>query len=230
MESVSQAKPNFIPIDFFKRAWRLFKEKWEDVYKVLGLVFFLQLVATTVASYNQENMSDLTNLFVGLALQAFTLILNMNLIRLMLKIIRGQSYELSELFDLDHRFLAYIWGLFKVGLIAAFGFLLLIVPGVIWALKYSMVQYLIIDKKIDSREALTLSAKMTKGVKGKLFWIMLLGFGINLLGLIALVLGLFITIPVTYIANLLVYQYLLEKVRADAVGAKDKKSSSAPQD
>ncbi len=92
------------------------------------------------------------------------------------------------------------------------GILLLIVPGIYWSLKYQYMLYLVVDKKMGIRESMAASAKMTDGVKWDL-----IGFGfvtgiINILGFLALLLGLFMTVPATMVARAKVYDRLLKRV------------------
>ncbi|MFW6035097.1 MAG: hypothetical protein ACOCRZ_02455 [Halothermotrichaceae bacterium] len=61
------------------------------------------------------------------------------------------------------------------------GFLLLIIPGIIWALKYMMSLIAIIDKDYTFEEAVSYSAKITKGHKGKLFLLVLIPGFLNTL-------------------------------------------------
>lgn len=85
-------------------------------------------------------------------------------------------------------------------MIVAGGFLLLVVPGVIWGLKYGYAGFLVVDRKLDPIEAIRESGRLTQGEKGQLFKLGLLLFCVNLLGAIALMVGLLVTIPTTVIA------------------------------
>jgi len=86
------------------------------------------------------------------------------------------------------------------GLIVCAGLLLLIVPGIIWALKYSLYGYFVIDRNMGPLEALKASAEATEGAKGELFSLALLLFGVQILGLICLCVGLLFTIPLALVA------------------------------
>lgn len=58
-------------------------------------------------------------------------------------------------------------------------------------------------------EAIKKSGEITMGSKGKLFWFGLLLGLINIAGAICLLIGLFITIPVTMVAMVYVYRKLM---------------------
>jgi uncharacterized membrane protein len=95
------------------------------------------------------------------------------------------------------------------GLIVLAGIILLIVPGIVWAVKFSLCFYFVIDKGLGPVQALKASSRTTIGVKWPLFGFGLLCGLINLLGLLCLVVGVFVTYPTVLIAHALVYRQLL---------------------
>lgn len=94
------------------------------------------------------------------------------------------------------------------GLAIVAGFILLIVPGVILAILFMFVGYLVIDEGLGPIEAMKRSIALTKGSRMTLFLLALAGLGVNLLGLLALVVGLLVTIPVTFLASAHAYRTL----------------------
>ena len=94
------------------------------------------------------------------------------------------------------------------GLIVVAGFILLIVPGIIWSIKYMFAPYLVMDRTLGVREALRESARITSWRKWDLFLLGLVLGLINILGLLCLVIGLLVTVPVTYLAVAHAYRIL----------------------
>lgn len=92
------------------------------------------------------------------------------------------------------------------------GFVLLIVPGIIIALAFSLAGLLVIEKGLGPIEALKESVRLTKGHRLALFKLSLANIGINILGVCALVVGLFVTIPVTEMAFVDAYRKLSKGV------------------
>jgi len=88
---------------------------------------------------------------------------------------------------------------------------LLIIPGIIWAIKFYFFSYLIVDKGLGPIEALKRSSAITDGSKWDLFLLGLLLFGINLIGAIPFFLGWFVTIPISMVATAFVYRKLLSE-------------------
>jgi uncharacterized membrane protein len=73
--------------------------------------------------------------------------------------------------------------------------------------------YLVVDKKMGPIEALKESKKLTEGKRMQLFYFVLAILGINLLGTLALGIGLFVSIPVSMLAMVHVYHTLERSVQ-----------------
>lgn len=105
-------------------------------------------------------------------------------------------------------FFKFLLGYILYTVVVIVGFILLIVPGIYLAIKYQYVQYLIVDKNLDVFEAFKESGKMTDGHKWNLFLLVLLFLGITILGVMALGIGLLISIPILIVAQAYVYKKL----------------------
>jgi uncharacterized membrane protein len=88
------------------------------------------------------------------------------------------------------------------------GLILLIVPGIILALALSFALYLSVDTGLGPVAALKESLAMTKGHRWSLFVLTLALIGINLLGMLALLIGLVVSIPVSMLASVHAYRWL----------------------
>lgn len=93
-------------------------------------------------------------------------------------------------------------------LIIVAGFILLVVPGIIAAVGLGFVPYAVIDRGAGPIEALKQSWHITTGHKWQLFLFGLVLLGINVLGLLALVIGVVVTVPVTWLAITHAYRTL----------------------
>ena len=105
-------------------------------------------------------------------------------------------------------FFKYLIGSILYGLIVLGGMLLLIIPGIIWMIKFQFFSYLIIEG-LGPVEALKKSAQITRGAKRELFVFGFILVGITILGVLCLFIGLFATIPTTLLAVAFVYRKLL---------------------
>jgi uncharacterized membrane protein len=118
-----------------------------------------------------------------------------------------ESVTLKDLWN-PNPFWQYLGMRILTGLIVFLGIILLIVPGIIAALGLMFAPYLVIDKGLGPVNALKESWRITTGHKSQLFLFALAIIGINILGLLALVVGLLVSIPVSILASVHVYRAL----------------------
>ncbi len=93
-------------------------------------------------------------------------------------------------------------------LVIMIGMLLLVVPGIIAGVGLGFAPYLVIDRGKGPVAALKESWRITKGHKWQLFLLVLALIGINLLGLLALFVGVLVSAPVTWLAVAHAYRTL----------------------
>ena len=111
-------------------------------------------------------------------------------------------------------FWRYLGAQFLVAIIIFVGLLLLIVPGIIAALGLLFVLYVVIDRGAGPINALKESWRITNGNKWQLFLFGLVLSGLNLVGVLLLVVGLLVTVPVTWIAVTHAYRTLASQAEA----------------
>jgi uncharacterized membrane protein len=133
------------------------------------------------------------------------------LVKVILNIYDGKKAEFRDLFKKIEMsvFFDYFWALIKYFLIVFSGLILFVVPGIIWGIKYSMYQYLFIDKKMTSKDVFKKSAEITDGYKWDLFLFNLITFLLAILGIICFYVGLLVVTPVIILANIYIYRRLL---------------------
>ena len=143
--------------------------------------------------------------------------ISIGLIRIALKILDNEKPEFNDLFSFPKHFIDYLGASILSALIVLGGMILLLIPGIYWAIKFQFFGYCVVDQKLNPIEALRQSSRITQDVKWKLFGFGILLWLINILGVICLVVGLFVTIPTTLVAYAFVYRKLMsqsESVRA----------------
>ncbi len=102
------------------------------------------------------------------------------------------------------------------GLAVGLGLLLLIVPGIIFALMFAFTPFLVIDRGLGAMEAMKESARITKGHKWTLLGLALLSLLVVLLGVLAFGVGVLVAVPVVSLAFTQVYRLLAGRVAPDA--------------
>jgi uncharacterized membrane protein len=135
-------------------------------------------------------------------------IIGMGLIKISLEFVDKKKPELRDLFHTKNLVNFILASLIK-GIIVLIGFILLIIPGIIFSIRLQFATYLIIDKNMSAVDAVKKSWEMTKGNAWNLFFFVIILVLLNILGAILLLVGLFITVPLTMIATTFVYRKLL---------------------
>ena len=93
---------------------------------------------------------------------------------------------------------------------------MLIVPGIIFTLMFLFTTFIVVDRELGPIEAMKDSHRITRGHKWPLLGFLVLLMLINLAGLMALVVGLLVTIPVTSLAFTHAYRVLGGRAAPDA--------------
>ncbi len=87
----------------------------------------------------------------------------------------------------------YFWLIFLFGLLQFAGFLLFIIPGIIWSITYTFAPYMLLDKQKGTMHAFRMSHRLIDGVRWRYFLCVLL------IGVIGGVFISVLTIPVTHL-------------------------------
>ncbi len=193
--------------------WEKMKKNFWFFVGLLFIAWLIQAIPSGISSAIGDKMAPLVFL-LAVAAWVIQLIVNMGLIKIILDIVDKGTASLGDLLSQTKFFLNFLAGSILYGLIVIGGLLLLIVPGIVWAIKYQFFSYLIIDKNLGPIEALKKSGEITAGSKGAIFGLDILLILINLLGLLCLVVGLFVTIPLSMVAKGYVFRKLLGETPA----------------
>lgn len=137
----------------------------------------------------------------------------------MLRYVRSGEIKIADIFEHFGKFWRYLGLMILLVLGLLLGFLLLIIPGLILAARWSQAAYLLADENLGPLEALEKSWKRTEGATWQILVFVFLIVGINVLGLLALVVGLIYTIPLTWVAHSLLYEKLRLRATPPAVAA-----------
>lgn len=118
--------------------------------------------------------------------------------------------DLFEYFDASLLF-RYFLASFLYGFATLVGLLFFIVPGIYIATKYWFAVYIYVNKRTGVLESFVESAKLTQGIKWQLFLLGLLQTLVVIAGALALLVGLFIAIPINHLSDIYIYRKLSEK-------------------
>ncbi|MBN2167610.1 MAG: hypothetical protein JW738_00070 [Actinobacteria bacterium] len=191
---------------------------WESFKDNAGFLILTALVAMLLQGVTNSPYSAFGNntgalivmsILVFIVEIAISVFVSMAWIRVGLKLVSREKPDFPDWYMSYEKFWNFLAGQILFGLIVVGGLILLIVPGVIWAIKYQFFGFLILDRDMDAVEAIKKSGEMTKGVKGELFLYWLAVIGINILGFLVCCVGTLVSVPITYVAHAYVYRSLL---------------------
>ncbi len=173
-----------------------------------GIYFVLGFIPAYLLPDNPTLLQFVAYGFLNISYYFVNLIITLGLIRIALAFVDGRKPEFRELFKTD-RIISYVGGSILYTLWIFLGLILLIVPGIIWSIKYQYYPYLIVDKGLGAAQSIRMSGQITKGAKWDIFVLGLLLGLLNILGVILLIVGLLWTVPTAMIAAAFVYRKLV---------------------
>ena len=188
-----------------------FKLAKKNIVFFIGL-FVIVVVVSSISSGIQIGVALEKQPVLYLFLNVLTFIVNavigIGLIKISLEFIDGKKPKFSDLFYVKPLVNFILASLIR-GVITFIGFILFIIPGIIFSIRLQYAPYLIVDKNVPPVDAIKESWEMTKGNTWNLFFFGILLFLVNVLGAILLLVGLFVTVPLTMLATAIVYRKLL---------------------
>jgi uncharacterized membrane protein len=114
------------------------------------------------------------------------------------RIRHDRPVELPDFFKSFDRFLPLFILNLLIGVVVFLGLLLLIIPGIYFAISYLFAHFFVWFYDEEPTEAIRLSRKMVSGNFGQILLLCLVLGAINFLGAMAFGVGLLLTIPFSY--------------------------------
>jgi hypothetical protein len=177
--------------------WQLLKQHF---WPLVGATFVVMVVAAVAGAL------PMIGILVSLLLGG---VFNGGLYYYYLKKLRGQPAEFGDAFSgFSLALVPLMLATLVVTLITVAGFVLLILPGIYLAVAYTFTYLLVIDRKLEFWTAMEVSRRVVTAQWWRIFGLLILGFIITLLGLVGLVIGIFITLPIATGAVVCAYEAL----------------------
>lgn len=109
----------------------------------------------------------------------------------------------------------YLIASFLYGLMIIGGLILFLFPAAVWASKFSLFPYFIVDRGSGPIESLKLSSQATDGAKWDIFGFLVTLFFLLILSMLVVLLGLFVTLPIMFIAWGKIYRLLTTSTQVE---------------
>lgn len=179
-------------------------EAWELVKADLGTYVLLAIVFTLLSSA------------VPLVIQG-PMIAGLHIFTM--KKLLGRRAEFADLFLGFNYFVPTLVASLLISLLVGVGTLLCIIPGLVVAAMYKFTYLFIVDKKMDFWPAMQASHAIVKqDYVGFTLFLILMAL-VNLLGVLCCIVGVFVSLPVTFAAITIAYKEIVgfEQRTADAL-------------
>lgn len=184
----------------YGRGWNMIWKYFLPLLLVTVLIAFLEVPYWIINDW--ENIRDGGHLTSGdIFLQIFGFFYWLLLLTplefgssmLYLKAARDQDFHIREIRVGFYYYWNTILARILVTVIIVLGFFMLIIPGIVFAIRLAFVRYLVVDRGLDPVEAVKTSWKMTAPHAWTIFGMALLTIPLVMFGLIALVVGVLIS-------------------------------------
>jgi energy-converting hydrogenase Eha subunit A len=169
--------------------WQKMKENFTNLLVIVIILMVAQSVSGA-ANSNDPSFSEGSLSFLIWLLITGPVLFGCEWV--FLKAVRGNDYEIKDAFSAFNKdFFEVMLANLIVTVIIIVGFIFLIVPGIIFAIKLSFVPYLVMDKQMKAMDAIKKSWEMTTGYGAQIFFIGLLSIFIVIGGLLLFIVGIF---------------------------------------
>jgi len=195
------------------------KAGWEATKSHLGILIVIQIVFILVGYVPliggellipKARWVGVLLLLSGYALQ---LIMLLGIVKISVKLADKEPIAVGDMFAQAGRLFPFVVATLIFDLAIVLGTVLLVIPGVIVFLGLCFYSFPLVDKKAGMVDALKQSWALTKGVKLKILGFLIVVSLVNMLGVLLLLIGMFVTVPVTYVAFAHVYRKLSEQTQ-----------------
>ena len=203
------------------RAWakeHLKGNKW-NVWKGVLVVSVISSVASFIAQLfagPDPNNPSMTSQLLESAFSIAMLPMTIGLIVYIGNLVRGKKFEINQIFSKYSSFVRIFVTSLLEGIIVFLFTLLLIVPGIIRAIAYFLVNYMLADPDFDDKgykELLDLSKEIMNGHKAEYFGMMMYYFLMMILGCFTLGILWIWTIPEMQLACVKYANELLDEYK-----------------
>ncbi len=213
-QEIQKNSPKFSIKESVKYGWQI---TMANFWFFVGIISVSLIISYAPAILDKLVKADdpvlnFMNIVVQLIFWYLGMVITLGLIKISLKFYDKEKVDFFDLFLSYPLFLKYLWSSIVYRLIVLGGLILLVIPGIIWAIKFQFYPYFIVEGK-GPIEAIKLSGQITQGAKWHLFLLGLVLALICLAGLLALIIGTFVTMPLALMAMAFVYRKLQSQVK-----------------
>lgn len=193
---------------------------WEALKRNMGLSLGIG-VAGLAAMLLLDGLSQASERFPGLALgfgiasHVLRALWGLVWIRFALSVHDGTPLGPRQLVPSAKAFLEYLAVSILYALLVLAGLVLLVIPGMYFAVRYGFAAFVVAEGRSDALGAFRRSTELTHGARWRLFLLGLVLLAVNMLGALLFGVGLLFTAPITAFAAALVYRRLTARAEQE---------------
>ncbi|RMF43860.1 MAG: hypothetical protein D6753_04060 [Planctomycetota bacterium] len=168
------------------------------VFMISGVFSAGSTILNLVAEQGEEEVklaAALGSFMISLISTVVNIFLGIGQTQIYLRLLRGQSAQVGDLFGGGSRFLPTLAVSILFGLAVGVGTVLCIIPGLVVGALFWPCYYLVVDNKSKVIDSFTVAQKIGTANIGTTILLVLLGIGINLLGFLACGVGILFAAP-----------------------------------
>ncbi|NTV98219.1 MAG: hypothetical protein HGA70_03550 [Chlorobiaceae bacterium] len=183
--------------DYIGQAWNMFKGHVGEFLGFTLIIFVASALSSRMNFAGSMIISAVTTSFyAGYAIAAF-------------RLLSGQTFEFSDFFKGFNYFLPLFLAGLAGGFLVCIGLILLVIPGIYLGVCYMFATFLIIDYRMEFWQAMETSRKIISRHWFAFFVFAIALFAVNLLGILALGVGILVSIPVSACASAIAYKEIM---------------------
>ena len=199
------AELKFSKIEAIRFGWNTTLHNFRFLLLVFAIVVGVSLLPRII---NLLEVPIFLSILVGIVFFVVNSILSLGVIAIVLKFVKNEKPTIQDLVSKKHLFSKYIFSNILVSILTIIGFLFFIIPGIVLAVRMQFYVYFIVEEEVGPIDAIKKSWDLTKGSFWNIFFFGLLAGGVQILGALALLVGLIFTTPTMWVAWAVVYEKL----------------------
>jgi len=203
-------RTNLISIsDIIKKGWELYTENFQK-FLVPIITLIIPYIILYLLQYYGQSWAVIFILIIFVLIIMVDLWLGILFIQMIDKIYKKQTFNLNNLYkEAFQKIASYFWVCILTSLVILVGFILLIIPGIIFAIWFNFSPYINILEGKRGTMALKSSQELVKKRWGATFWRLLIPPLLVYLIVMAIVIGLTFMLTNGQINNASIEQNLL---------------------